>query len=516
MKRLTAIVTFTSIIIVLLTSGAIHKETAGGLYLNYNTDIKNDTTGLISFIKADTFKLDILKPSSGVQFYRDGIVFLSLAKNEEKITPNHISFGTVEAYYAKPQDTVLGKHLVFSPLSSFSFPCEGISFSPDFNTMYFTKIPKKESKEKIFRAKLTSAGKSQSGWVSEIIPLDFCKDNYTYSHPTITSDENVMIFASDMEGSLGGMDLFITRKVGLSWSVPQNLGKSINTSGNEFFPFLDSGNNLFFSSDRLPGYGGYDIFTCRFNGKVWEKPVNLSDRINSENDDIAFTIDKMDGRTAFYTRRQKSVKGEMQLFRVTLNKELAGNDQLTISYIFNGKPLLNSLSAMNTLAQVKPDKEEPVKKEAVKTVQKTAAKEKEVASIPVKNKKVPKDRRKEIVIVPPVTVPPIPDLFVRKEPKIVLKTITSIINKNRDEVIYRVQILSSKTSKGSFQITVNNKPYDTFEYFYLNEYRYTIGEFSTLAAAVQFQNTCRKDGKLQVFVVAFKNNVRSLEPALFR
>jgi hypothetical protein len=518
MKILFARLTIACIIMGLLTSGAIHKDKAGVRYRNFLSVITNDTTGLTGFIETDTFNLAILKPSSGVQFYRDGIVFLSLAKNEESISPNHISFGTIEAYYAKTQDSVLGKHIVFSSLSSFSFPCEGISFSPDFNTMYFTKIPKKERKEKIFRAKFTAEGRGQTGWVSELVPLDFCKGDYTYSHPTITADENVMIFASDMEGSLGGMDLFITRKVGNSWSVPQNLGKSINSSGNEFFPFLDSDNNLYFSSDGLGGYGGYDIFTCKFNGKVWDKPINLSDRINSENDDIAFTISKMDGRTAFYTKRPISGNGEMQLFRVTLNKEFAGSDQLTISYIFHGKPqLINSLSAFNTFAQVKPDKEESVKEEPVKTGQKNVVLQKETITKPPKKKRVPKDKRKEIVIVSPVSIPPIPVLINWEYPKLVLKTIPPIIiNKSNDGVVYRVQILSSKTSKGNFQVIVNNKTYDTYEYLYLGEYRYTIGEFRTLASAVEVQNACKKDGRLQVFVVVFKNNVRSLDPQLFK
>jgi hypothetical protein len=99
----------------------------------------------------------------------------------------------------------------------------------------------------------------------------------------------------------------------------------------------------------------------------------------------------------------------------------------------------------------------------------------------------------------------------------VLKTIPPIIiNKNTNEVVYRVQILSSKTSKGNFQVIVNNKTYDTYEYLYLGEYRYTIGEFRTLASAVEVQNACKKDGRLQVFVVVFKNNVRSLDPQLFK
>jgi len=123
-------------------------------------------------------------------------------------------------------------------------------------------------------AKSTPNGKNQTGWVIQTSPLDFCTDNSSYTHPTLSSDEKMMIFASDKEGSVGGMDLFISKRVGDKWSPAVNLGKMINTTGNEFFPFLDSENNLFFSSDGLPGFGGYDIFTCKFNGETWEKPEN--------------------------------------------------------------------------------------------------------------------------------------------------------------------------------------------------------------------------------------------------
>jgi hypothetical protein len=531
MKRLPVIVTFSGIIMGILTSGSVFKEFGSSPYRNSLQQVRNDTTGFLSYIKADTFNLAILKPSSGVQFYKNGIVFLSLTKNEVKMSSKYVSFGTTEAFFATPGDSSLGEHEAFSQRISFSYPCEGISFSPDFKTMYFTKIPKKERKEKIFMAKYTSDGKSEPAWVTDKLPLDFCKGDFNFSHPTITSDEKVMIFASDMEGSLGGMDLFITRKEGDTWTDPQNLGKSINTPGNEFFPFLDAENNLFFSSDGLTGLGGYDIFTCRFNGKVWDKPVNLSGRINSANDDIAFTIDKTDGRTAFFTQRQKSGNGDMQLFRVTLSKQFAGRDPLTISYIFHGAPLQRtSLLAAGTVTQSTAVKEEQAKVE----------KKKVTATPPAKSKRTSKQKPRETITVAMVSIPPPTEKIVSKEPNILLKPAPAAINRNttpavitkntapvsiasnvgipsnKDGVVYRVQVMSSKISKGNFQFTVNNKSYDTFEYFYLNEYRYTIGEFSSLAPARELQNACRNDGKPLVFVVAFRNNVRSLDPALFK
>jgi hypothetical protein len=430
--------------------------------------------------------------------------------------PNQISFGTIEAYYATPGDTLLGKHMIFSQWSSFSYPCETFTFSSDFNTMYFSKFPKKDNKEKIYMAKFTTKGKKQVGWFSEESPLDFCTDNSTYTHPTLSADENILIFASDKAGSLGGMDLFLSVKEENKWSAPINLGNLINTTGNEFFPFLDSDNNLFFSSDGLPGYGGYDIFTSRFNGKTWDKPINLSRRINSENDDIAFTINKTDGKTAFFTRRQKSDKSEMQLFRAALNKEVADGNQLTISYIFHGKPLMKtSLTAAYTTTKVKPVESEPFKKEPENEVVKKEA------EVKVQQTISQPEVKKEEVKVPettdkPVTLP-VKKPVLKPEAKVVtIKPTIPTPSEQKDIVIYRVQFLSSTKPQKDHQIIVDGKNYNIYEYFYLGAYRYTIGEFTALSSAIELQNTCRKTGLPHAFIAAFKNNTRSLDLKLFK
>lgn len=273
--------------------------------MNSSPRTMDDTANFVRFIKVDTFRLSVIPPSSGIQFYKNNLVFLSRSKNERKMTPDQISFGAVEAYYASVEDSVTGRHFLFSPVSSFSYPCEAMTFSRDYNTVYFTKIPKRGDKAKIFSGKLIPNSTNPTELVSDSEPLDFCRDNFNYSHPALSADENLMIYASDRNGPLFGMDLFFSRRVGDNWSEPQSLGDSINTPGNEFYPFLDSDNNLFFSSDRLPGYGGFDIFTCKFNGTGWDKPVNLPGTINSGQDEIAFTINNTDGKSAFFTRRQR-------------------------------------------------------------------------------------------------------------------------------------------------------------------------------------------------------------------
>ena len=83
-------------------------------------------------------------------------------------------------------------------------------------------------------------------------------------------------------------------------------------------------------------------------------------------------------------------------------------------------------------------------------------------------------------------------------------------------VVYRIQFESRPAKKGSYNISLNGKNYRTWEYLYKGAYRTTIGEFNTLKDANAFLANMRKAGYNQSFVVAFKNNVRSTDPALFK
>ncbi len=477
---------FTAFIPLLLLSSAVEGK---NLRSNLNANaflIRADTSEFMRLVRIDSFRLKILPPSSGVQFYKDKIVFLSLSKNERKMSPNQISFGAVEAYSAPVIDSVTGSHMVFSPSTSFTSPCEAMTFNHDYTAIYFSKLSRKDKKEKIFMAKLTS-----KGLVIDKSPLDFCADDYNYSHPALSQDDAFLVFASDKVGSYGGMDLFLCRKSGGKWTEPENLGKSINTAGNEFFPFLDSDNNLYFSSDGLKGYGGYDLFTCKFNGKGWDKPKNMGNRINSVYDDIALTINKLDGKTAFFTRRKSLKSYDMQLFRVYLKKEIKN---LSLVTVFNGNPVLSTatIASNSTLVKTKPERE-LIKREEIKSPRSKAGLKKPVMMESSKKSSakssLPVNTESKTKAVPPGA---------------------------KDAIVYRVQILPGASEKNTGEMVINGKSYKLYVYVYMGAKRYTIGEFTALSSATALQRTCRQSGYTNAFVVAFKNNVRSLEPEVFK
>jgi len=69
---------------------------------------------------------------------------------------------------------------------------------------------------------------------------------------------------------------------------------------------------------------------------------------------------------------------------------------------------------------------------------------------------------------------------------------------------------------GSKDIPVAGTTYKSYEYLYKGGYRTTVGEFSTLSEALRLQTACRQNGYKEAFVVAFRNNVRDTDPALFK
>lgn len=516
-------------------------------------NVPSQDTAMSTKLLIRPFQLDIVPPSSGVRFYKNGIIFLSHSKIEEKVPEKHLSFGSLKTFMALPLDTVPGDCIPFIPTAPNVFPSEATTFTEDFNTMYVSLIPERDSREKIFRATLKS-----NNWVFDETPLEFCKGNYIYSHPTLAAKGDFMIFSSDMVGSAGGLDLFISRKEGDRWRDPENIGKHINTSGNELFASLDAENNLYFSSDGLPGEGGYDIFVCNYNGKGWDKPHNLPAIINSRDDEVAFTISRIDRSNAFFTSRTRFGKSRTLLNSVTLPPSSATEKNNAISPELFAVAGIDNESSKAAKEASEPRVEKASAKEVTQNPPPVTAKankpqpatnianEKKVASPPVKpttgstakstsvrtevttpaanptTATIAKNTTDKKEATPPAAkptnAPPAKSTADNKEATTpASKPATAVrAEADKDVVIYRVQILANTKPVGSKNFTVDGKSYKSFEYLYMGGYRTTIGECQKLSEATALQNACRRNGYNQAFVVAFKNNVRSNDPALFK
>lgn len=175
------------------------------------------------------------------------------------------------------------------------------TITADGNTMYFAsesfnvkkgfekdKTPSKIYKKgRIYTFKTT---KVNNEWANAT-PLPFNSITYSVRNPSVSADGKTLYFSSDMPGGLGGEDIWKVTINGNSYGSPENLGTPINSTDNESFPFISSNNILYFSSNKVGGFGGLDVYKVDLNKDA--KIVNVGVPVNSEKDDYSFTINEV-------------------------------------------------------------------------------------------------------------------------------------------------------------------------------------------------------------------------------
>ena len=140
---------------------------------------------------------------------------------------------------------------------------------------------------------LYESKKTDGKW-SEPKELSFNSPAYSVGHPALSHDGKTLYFSSNMPGGYGGSDIYKSTFDGTSWGEPINLGKTINTPGNEVFPFISKKGKLYFSSEGHQTLGGLDVFSSENRGGVWSAPYNLAYPMNSSQDDFAIAINEND------------------------------------------------------------------------------------------------------------------------------------------------------------------------------------------------------------------------------
>lgn len=204
-------------------------------------------------------------------------------------------------------------------------------FTKDGKTIYFTRnnyLKKKgKSSDGSINLKIYKATLIDGKW-DNIIALPFNSDQYNVAHPALSPDEKTLYFVSDMPGSIGGADIW---KVSISkngtFGKPENLGTGINTEGKETFPFISTENELYFASDGHPGLGGLDIFVSKITDKGFSEPENIGKPINSSMDDFGFYIDA--NRNGFFSSNREEGQGFDDIYQFTEYKKLVCEQLLT-------------------------------------------------------------------------------------------------------------------------------------------------------------------------------------------
>ena len=188
-----------------------------------------------------------------------------------------------------------------------SFEEGACAFTPDGKTMFLTQCKTDPNYPRY--ATIAVSNRSDAAW-SKPTEVHIVNDTLSsFAHPAISPDGEWLYFTSDMPGGEGGFDIWRARLLSNnSVGAIENLGKTINTPGDEMFPTFRPNGDLYFSSNGHPGLGGLDIFLVKSNHNsslltLNSKPEHPGFPLNSQGDDFGMTFEGRLNRGYFCSNR---------------------------------------------------------------------------------------------------------------------------------------------------------------------------------------------------------------------
>jgi Tol biopolymer transport system component len=155
---------------------------------------------------------------------------------------------------------------------------------------------------------------------AELIPGSLNTEGQDAATSISPDGKQIFLFKNDIEAESRGGDIYVSRLSSSGkWGAPKSMGKPINTTFAELGACSSpDGKTLYFTSERQGGFGMQDIYMVKRKSRTeWEKPVNLGDVVNTEEDDAGIFI-APDGKTLFFTSKGHNSMGGYDIFKTTL------------------------------------------------------------------------------------------------------------------------------------------------------------------------------------------------------
>lgn len=161
-----------------------------------------------------------------------------------------------------------------------------VGLSPDGNTL-FINMYTSDDKGDIYTSNLVNGN-----WTNPQKLNGQVNSNFYEGSCSISADGKTLYFSSDRMGGKGGKDIYsATFMSDGTWGNVVNLGDSINTEFDEDAPFIHAdGSTLFYSSKGRNSMGGYDIFQSTFFNTQFTKSINVGHPVNTPDDDIYYVM----------------------------------------------------------------------------------------------------------------------------------------------------------------------------------------------------------------------------------
>ncbi len=189
-----------------------------------------------------------------------------------------------------------------------------ITIHPFENMLVFTANDPKTGYLVLYSAKIENDFS-----FNNIKKLDFNVAGFSSGQPVFSKDGKQLYFTSNRPGGSGGTDIYFVNYDNGYFGQSINL-ESVNTCGDESFPFIDETGNLYFSSNFHPGYGGLDIFFAELRDTKAISIKNIGLPINSNKDDFGI-VSTRNGEGYFSSNRKRGLTDDdIYHFKKNCNK----------------------------------------------------------------------------------------------------------------------------------------------------------------------------------------------------
>lgn len=198
-------------------------------------------------------------------------------------------------------------------------------------------------------------------WVVPQLLGEYINSEYSEPSASMSEDGKTIYFSSNRPGGYGGKDIYrIVQFNNGDWSLPQNLGPTINSRQDEDAPFIHpDGVTLYFSSKGHKTMGGYDIFKTLLDPEAeaeyigqppkWSEPENLGYPINSTDDDIYFVL-STDGERGYYSSEKPGGYGGQDIYVL----QMPGTEAKSL-VVIKGTTIDNSETPLRTMITLSDD-----------------------------------------------------------------------------------------------------------------------------------------------------------------
>ncbi len=263
----------------------------------------------------DTSYYEVQRPDSGLNsvhaemspFLRDSNVmyFSSMRYESDEVKKSKPVF--IEIHRARRDSNAWELMELDLPIEDGSAHIGNGIFNRDSTQFYYSRC------EDLSTCQIWRTERDGDGWTDPApLPDPINVENASSTQPSIAyvGEDAYFIFSSNRERGKGRMDLWFTpMKQGQPTSRLRNMGAIVNSKGDEITPYYDPlDSTLYFSSNRWPGFGGFDLFRSKGIPGNSSAPENMGPILNSPADDYYLTMHRADSIGFFASNRSGGLK----------------------------------------------------------------------------------------------------------------------------------------------------------------------------------------------------------------